>query len=340
MSLAFSAATIGLLGAGFTMAASAPASAADAKVPLGAAASYAVLAGTTVTNAGDSVISGNLGVSPGSAVTGFPPGQVINGSTHVADAQSLDAQSDLTVAYIDAAARPMTHDITGQDLGGMTLTPGVYEASSTMALTGTVTLDAQGDPAAVFIFKAGSSLITASGSRVQVINDASACNVFWKVGSSATLGTSTDFIGTILALTSTAVQHAARIEGRVLARNGAVTLDDNLITAPDCSQAPGGTGGGGTTATASTTPRAGTSTPGGSGSDDKPSSTPTTATTTPVIPTGHPSTGAYVVTSSGTGSSQVSSSTALFVLAGLAAASALASAILGFGSAGHRRRRS
>jgi hypothetical protein len=336
-SVAFAAATIGLLVAGFIAAASSPASAADARVGLGTAAHYAVLAGTTVTNTGDSVVSGDLGLSPGSAVTGFPPGEVVNGSQHIADAVALDAQSDLTIAYNDAAGRPTAHNVTGQDLGGMTLTPGVYEASSAMSLTGTLTLNAQGDPAAVFIFKAGSSLIAASGSRVRFINGGSACNVFWKVGSSATLGTSTDFIGTIMALTSAALQHTAKVEGRVLARNGAVTLDDNVITAPDCSPT---TGGGGGTATAGTTPIGGGTTPGGSGSDDKTGSTPTNATTTPVIPTGHPSTGAGVVSSGSAGSMHASPSTALFVLAGLAGAAALAAGVLGLGPAAHRRRRS
>jgi Ice-binding-like len=345
-SLGFAAATIGLLVAGFVAAASSPASAAAARVGLGTAADYAVLAGTTVTNTGNSVISGDLGLSPGSAVTGFPPGEVVHGSQHVADAVALQAQSDLTVAYDDAAGRPAAHDVTGQDLGGKTLTPGVYEASTAMSLTGTLTLNAQGDPAAVFIFKAGSTLITASGSRVRFINGGSACNVFWQVGSSATLGTSTDFIGTIMSLTSATVQHAASVEGRVLARNGAVTLDDNVITAPTCGASTGGTssasatGGTGGTATAGTTPRAGGTTPAGSGSDHKTGSTPTNATTTPVIPTGHPSTGAGVVSSGSEGSMHASPSTALFALAGLAGAAALASGILGFGPAARRRRRS
>jgi type VI secretion system secreted protein VgrG len=333
----FAAPTIGLLAAGFIAAASSPASAADARVGLGVAADYAVLAGTTVTNMGNSVISGDLGLSPGSAVTGFPPGDVVNGSQHVADAVALDAQSDLTTAYNDAAGRPTAHDISGQDLGGMTLTPGVYEASSGMSLTGTLTLNAQGDSAAVFIFKSGSTLITASDSRVRFVNGGSACNVFWKVGSSATLGTSTDFIGTIMALSSAAVQHAAKVEGRVLARNGEVTLDNNVITAPSCSGSTGD-GGGGATPTGTTTTGGG-SIPGGSGSDGKTGSTPTDAITTPVIPTGHPSTGAVLVSTGSAGSSMhASSSTALFVLAGLAGAAALVAGILGFGP--RRRRRS
>ncbi|HEV3172649.1 MAG TPA: ice-binding family protein, partial [Actinocrinis sp.] len=174
--------------------------AAQAPVGLGTADSFAVLAGTTVTNTGASVISGDLGVSPGTAVTGFPPGTV-NGVIHQADAVAAQAQSDLTAAYNDAAGRgPATAE--SADLGGQTLTPGVYASTSTPNLTGTVTLDAQGDPSAVFIFQMTSTLITASGSNVALINGAQACNVFWQVGSSATLGTNSTFRGSILALTS------------------------------------------------------------------------------------------------------------------------------------------
>jgi hypothetical protein len=212
-------------------------------VGLGTAKSFAVLAGTTVTNTGPSHISGDLGVSPGSAVTGFPPGQV-NGTQHVADAVALQAQSDLTTAYNDAAGRtPAT--VVSADLGGQTLAPGVYKATSTMGLTGTVILDAQGDSNAVFIFQAGSSLITASSSTVRLIHGAQPCNVFWQVGSSATLGTNTTFVGSILALTSASVQTGTTVAGRVLARNGQVSLDTNTITRPAC---------GGTTPPPSTTP--------------------------------------------------------------------------------------
>jgi hypothetical protein len=358
LSAAFAAATIGLLATGFVAAASSPAHAADAKVGLGTAATYAVLAGSTVTNTGDSVISGDLGLSPGRSVTGFPPGEVIAGTMHVADAVALKAQNDLTTAYNDAAGRPTADDVTDKDLGGMTLTPGVYEASTAMALTGTLTLNAQGNPAAVFIFKAGSTLITAPNSRVRFSNGGSACNVFWQVGSSATLGTSTAFIGTIMAQASATLQTTATLEGRVLARTAAVTLDTNVITAPRCSTttgsgasgatgATGGTGGsggtlgtGGGTPTAGTTPTGGGTTPGGSsGSDDQTGSTPTNATTTPIIPSGHPSTGAGVVATGRGGGGQASPSTALFVLAGLSGSAALAAAILGFGSAAPRRRR-
>ena len=204
---------------------------------LGAAQPFAVLAGTTVTNTGASVITGNLGVSPGSAVTGFPPGIVV-GTIHAADAVALQAQNDLTTAYNALAAQPCTADLTGQDLGGLTLTPGVYCFSSSAQLTGTLTLNAQGNPAAVFIFKTGSTLTTASSSVVSVINGGLACNVYWQIGSSATLGTTTSFAGNILALTSISLTTGARIVGRALARNGAVTLDTNTIDNSTCAAVP------------------------------------------------------------------------------------------------------
>ncbi len=212
--------------------------AAQPAVGLGTATSFAVLAGSTVTNTGPSVVSGDLGVSPGAAVTGFPPGLVVGGTTHAADAVALQAQNDLTTAYNDAAGRIPVIDKTGQDLGGATLLEGVYGAATGMALTGTVTLDAKGKPGAVFIFQAGSTLITASGSRVALSNGAQACNVFWQVGSSATIGTNTTFAGTIMALASITLQNGATVAGRALARNGAVTMDNNVITRPTCAAAP------------------------------------------------------------------------------------------------------
>ena len=217
------------------MVAGSTARAAHAPVGLGTASSFAVLAGSTVTNTGPSVVSGDLGVSPGSAVTGFPPG-IVNGTTHAADAAAAQAQSDLTIAYNDAAGRACTVSLTGQDLGGLTLTDGTYCFSSSAQLTGTVTLDAQGVPSAVFIFQIGSSLTTASASTVNLINGAQACNVFWQVGSSATLGTTTSFRGNILALTSITLNTGATIvDGRALARNAAVTLDTNTITQATCA---------------------------------------------------------------------------------------------------------
>jgi Ice-binding-like len=217
--------------------------AAQAPVGLGTATSYAVLAGSTVTNTGPSTINGDVGVTPGAAVIGFPPGTV-NGTIHAADAAAGQAQSDLTTAYNDAAGRIPPVAIAG-DLGGLSLTSGVYKSASAIGLTGALTLDAQGDPNSVFIFQAGSTLTTASGSRVNMINGASPCNVYWQVGSSATIGTTTDFIGNVLALQSISVNNAATVQGRLLARNGAVTLINDTINPGNCLTSSGtGPGGG------------------------------------------------------------------------------------------------
>lgn len=210
------------------------AGAAPAPVGLGTATSFAVLAGSTVTNTGPTTIDGDVGVSPGTAVTGFPPGTVSNGTIHAADAVALQAQNDLTTAYNDAAGRTPTAPPVTADLGGQTLVAGVY-GGATLGLTGTLTLDAQGDPAAVFILQAGSTLTTASASRVLLINGGDPCNVFWQVGSSAVLGTNTTFVGSILALTSVTAETNATVAGRLLARNGAVTLDTNTVTRPSCA---------------------------------------------------------------------------------------------------------
>lgn len=212
------------------------AGAAQAPVGLGTAKSFAVIAGSTVTNTGPSTISGSVGVSPGAAVTGFPPGKVNNGTIHKADAVAAQAQSDVTTAYNDAAGRTPFASVPA-DLGGKTLAAGVYRGGA-LGLTGTLTLDAKGDPNAVFILQAASTLITASASRVALVNGASACNVFWKVGSSATLGTNSRFVGTVLALTSIAAKTGASVQGRLLARNAAVTLDDNTINSSACSTSP------------------------------------------------------------------------------------------------------
>jgi serine-aspartate repeat-containing protein C/D/E len=203
-------------------------------VDLGTAENFAVLGGQAVTNTGPSVIFGDVGVSPGSAITGFPPGIVTNGTIHASDAVAAQAQSDLTTAYNQVAGLAVTQDLTGQDLGGLTLTAGVYFFSSAAQLTGTLTLDAQGNPNAEFDFQIGSSLTTASNSSVQVINGGDPCDVFWQVGSSATLGTTTSFVGHILALTSISLLHGASVDGSTLARNGSVTLDDNSISIADC----------------------------------------------------------------------------------------------------------
>ncbi len=204
---------------------------------LGTADSFAVLAGSTVTNTGSSTIVGDLGVSPGSAVTGFPPGVVTGGTIHVNDANAIQAQNDVTSAYNVLADLPCDSDLTDTDLGGLTLTQGVYCFDSSSQLTGTLTLDAEGQADAVFVFQIGSTLTTASSSSVSLINSADSCNVFWQVGSSATLGSGTSFSGSILALTSITLNTNASIAGRALARNGAVTLDSNTITASACAQA-------------------------------------------------------------------------------------------------------
>jgi hypothetical protein len=192
---------------------------------------FAVLAGSTVTNTGNTVVTGDVGVSPGTAVTGFPPGSAT--AIHKADGAAAQAQSALTAAYIDAAGRSGSTSVAG-DLTGQTLFACIYKSTSSLGLAGDLTLNAQGNPDAVFIFQISSTLITGSGSHVILTNGAKACNVFWQVGSSATLGTNSVFKGSILALTKIAVTTGAQLEGRALARNGEVTLDTNTIAGCTC----------------------------------------------------------------------------------------------------------
>jgi hypothetical protein len=193
---------------------------------------FSVLAGSTVTNTGSTTVSGDVGVSPGTAITGFPPG-LAGGTIHKADGAAAQAQAALALGYIDAAGRSGGTSVAG-DLVGKTLTAGVYKSTSSLANSGDVTLDAQGDPAAVFIFQIASTLTTGSGSHIVLANGASACNIFWQVGSSATLGTNSVFKGNILALTSITITTGVHLEGRALARNGAVTLDADVITGCTC----------------------------------------------------------------------------------------------------------
>jgi hypothetical protein len=218
---------------------------------MGTAANYAVMGATAISNTGPTVIDGNLAISPGDAtsVTGFPPGVVI-GEMDVANADAVLAHTDLVSAYNDAAGETTTVNLTGTDLGGLTLTPGTYTFDSSAQLTGTLTLDGQGSTNATFIFQIGSTLTTASNSVVELINGAGSCAVFWQVASSATLGTTTDFQGTIMAMTSITMNTGATIGvgglgqgGRALAMNGALTLDTNVINPPpaDCTFAAAAT---------------------------------------------------------------------------------------------------
>jgi hypothetical protein len=201
-------------------------------IDLGTASSFAVLAGSKVTNTGATVINGNLGLWPGSSVTGLPLG-LVNGTIEVDNSIAMQALSDLTAAYNFAAGEVcgIGNNLTDQDLGGLTLTPGVYCFMSSAQLTGLLTLDAQGDPGALFIFQIGSTLTTASNSSVTFANNGNGGGVFWQIGSSATLGTGTEFAGSILAFTDITLTTGANItDGRALARNGAVTLDTNNVS--------------------------------------------------------------------------------------------------------------
>jgi Ice-binding-like len=200
-------------------------------VPLGPTlVTFAVLGGSTVTNTDSpTIVTGELGVSPGLAITGFPPGQVIGGSIHRGDPTAATAQGELVTAYNLAAGKSSTATKNGE-IGGMTLGPGVYTASTIMGITGTVTLDGQNQTNPVFVFQVGSTLTTATDSVVKLINGANACNVTWQIGASATLGTRTSFKGNILALQAITLNTGAVVIGRALARNAAVTLDDNLVT--------------------------------------------------------------------------------------------------------------
>ncbi len=209
---------------GFTAAANA------ATVSLGTAINFAALGGSTITNTGPSVITGDVGLSPGTSITGFPPGSV-EGTTHVANGVAGQAKTDAQAAFMDLSGRPVTQDLTGQELGGRTLTPGVYFFTSTAQLTGTLTLDGEGAADPLFIFQIGTALTTASNSSILGINGTTPCDVFFQVGSSATLGTDTSFSGTIIAFESITLDSRASVDGRILALNGAVTLDTNRIDA-------------------------------------------------------------------------------------------------------------
>ena len=235
-------------------------SATAARVELGTSSAFVVLAGSAVTNTGPSVLNGALGVSPGTSLSGFGLPAVVNGATHAGNAVAAQAMADATTAFGVAATEPVSpaNVLTGTDLGSRTLIPGVYGYSSSAQLTGALTLDAGGDPDAQFIFQIGSTLTTASASSVVLTNGASACNVFWQIGSSATLGTGTAFQGNLLAAASITATTGSSLVGRALAQAGAVSLDTNVLTAPTCTTpvGPNPTPGPGSTPTPTPTPSA------------------------------------------------------------------------------------
>jgi len=204
----------------------------QAGVVLGTAGNFAVLAGSTVTSTGATTVNGDLGVSPGTAVTGFPPG-LVNGAIHAGDSAAAQAELDLTTAYNDAAGRTVGAVTVAGNLGGLTLTPGLYKSTSSLEISsGDLTLDAQGNMNAVFIFQIASTLTTTAGRQVILSGGAKAANIIWQVGSSATLGTTSVFKGTIMADQSITLATGATLDGRALARIAAVTLDANIVTAP------------------------------------------------------------------------------------------------------------
>ncbi len=199
-------------------------------VNLGTANAFAVLGGSGVTNTGSSVVFGNLGVSAGGAISGFPPG-IVKGTTSAGDAVAAQAQNDLTTAYNSAKGQSCGSTISGQNLGGLTLTSGVYCFGSSAFLNGTLTLDAQGDPNAFFLFLIGNSLTTANLSSVVFKNGGYGENVFWQVGSTATLGSNTNFAGTILAFDNINLNAGATIQcGRAFSQHGGVTMDTNDVS--------------------------------------------------------------------------------------------------------------
>jgi hypothetical protein len=286
-------------------------------VLMGTAANYSVLGASTVTNTNGSVLYESLGLWPGTSIVGFPPGKVVPpATTDTTNAAAHQAQSDLTAAYGDAAGRPVDANTTA-DLTNLHLGAGVYAgpSHSALGLSGPLVLDGAGNASSVFIFQTDSTLITGSASTVTLVNGAQACNVFWQVGSSATLGTGSVFVGNILALTSITVNNSVTVQGRALARNGAVTLDDDTFIAPSCATSvtttttapvvPGPTTTTTTTVptlspTTTTVPPTVVTTPGTPGSPGTPAggspTTPATSTTPGTLPGNSPTTPATPTT--------------------------------------------
>jgi hypothetical protein len=210
---------------------------APAAPTLASAASFAVLSGASVTNIGATTITGDLGVSPDLAITGFPPGVVKGGAIHAGDAAAEKAQVDARSAYVDVAARDCHNDLGNRDLGGTTLAPGVYCFSSSARLTGELRLDAQSSANAVFIFKIGASLDIANGARVSIINGGSPCLLFWQAGGSVSIGSGSRVAGNFLVKDSVTFASGAKLSGRVLVQDGSVSLDNNVITNAACAGA-------------------------------------------------------------------------------------------------------
>jgi hypothetical protein len=262
---------------------------ATATVGLGSAASFSVLAGSTVTNTGPTTMFGDLGLYPGTSVTGEPR---VLGQTFVNDQVAIEAKNALTTAYTNAESRPPSGS-AGTQLAGQSFSPGVYNASESLLLSsGSVTLNAEGNPNAVFIFQIGSTLITGSNTTVSLVNDAQACNVFWQVGSSATLGSGTHFVGTIMAAASITANTAATIHGRLLTQTAAVTLEDNTITTSNCASSASGSGGGTEASTPEETIALEKAAAGGETTSSGTATTPSGTTTGAGVPASSPGAGA------------------------------------------------
>jgi Ice-binding-like len=229
------------------------AQAAATPVPMGTAEPFAVLAGTGITSTGPTTVNGDIGSYPNDAMT-VTGSLVLNGTDHSGDGVTQSAKSDLTAAYLAAEGQASDFPVVA-DLAGQVLSPGVYTTASGLEINGPapLTLDAGGDPNAVFVFQAGSTLITQPNTQVDLVNGATACNVFWQVTSSTTLGVNSTFRGTILTLQNSTLDTGATLEGSVLSRNGAVTLDNNTILRPACASPVTATYSGGGTGGASST---------------------------------------------------------------------------------------